>query len=206
MSVYRVSPSGWYYGLGILIIVIGAAYSVFVSFSFLFDLGSGPQFTAPGSSELLLGESGQYTIFYESQTTYKGKLYLTGESLPLITIEVENKTNGSNVPIYSTFKTTYTLNGRTGESICAFRIAQPGFYFINSSYSGPGSGQEVVLALSKSSTDGSMMESKMQKIAMFYFGSFILGLGMILATFIKRKKAFKRLREENIEKKAEKSE
>jgi hypothetical protein len=182
-----------YYGLGILIIVVGAAYSVFALFSFFGDLGSGQQFVAPGSIDLFLGESGQYTIFYESQTTYKGELFITGESLPLLGIDVENKTNGSKVPIYSTFKTTYTINGRTGESICAFRIDQPGIYLINSSYSDSSSSPKVVLALSKSFDDDG---SKMWNNAILYLGSVILGIGVILATFFKRQKEFKRLKEE----------
>ncbi|TFH54322.1 MAG: hypothetical protein E4G89_00230 [Methanothrix sp.] len=109
MSISHISPSRWYYGLGILIIVLGAAYSVSVLISTFADLGSGQQFVAPGSSDLFLAESGDYTIFYESQAVFKGKVYSTGESLSDINIEVKNKTDGSRALLYSPLKTTYSL-------------------------------------------------------------------------------------------------
>jgi hypothetical protein len=195
MSIVQVGPSRWYYGLGILIMVVGTAYSVTVFLSFFSDLGGGQQFIAPGSSDLLLAESGEYTIFYESQTTYKGKLFITDERLPLLSIEVENKTTGSKMPIYSPFTTKYTMHGRTGESMCAFRIDQPGIYRVNSSYRGAGRGQEVVLAVSKGFSDGSKVWSN----AMLYLGSIILGIALILVTFMMRQKDFKRIKEKEKE-------
>ncbi|MCX6677226.1 MAG: hypothetical protein NTU95_04690 [Methanothrix sp.] len=185
MRISDIGPSRWYYGLGILIIVIGAAYSVSVLISSFGDLGSGQQFVAPGSSDLFLAESGEYIIFYESRAIFKGKVYSTDKSLPDLNIEVKNKTTGSRAFIYSPLKTTFSLGDRTGESIRAFKIDKPGVYEISASYASGDSSPEVVLAVGKGFSD----ESKIWNNAMLYLASIILGVGVILLTFIKRQKA-----------------
>lgn len=187
-----IGPSRWYYGLGILIMVIGAAYSVSVLISSFSDLGSGQQFVAPGSSDLFLAESGEYIIFYESQAVFKGKVYSTGESLPDLDIDVKNKTTGSRALIYSPLKTTYSLGDRTGESMRAFKIDQPGVYEISASHAGGDRSPEVVLAVGKGFSD----ESKMWNNAMLYLASIILGMGVIMMTFFKRQRASRRRKEE----------
>jgi hypothetical protein len=193
MSAADISPSRWLYVIGILIIAGGVAYSLAIFFSVISGLGSGQQFLAPGSSELLLTEGGEYTIFYESQTTYQGKLFITGESLPLLSIEIENKTTGSKASVYSTSKTTYNINGRAGESICAFRIDHPGIFMINTSYNNAGKGQEVVLAVSRGFT-ADMSEAWSN--AMLYLGSITLGMAVILVTFFIRQRQFKKIEDE----------
>jgi len=192
MSISDISPSRWYYGLGILIIVIGAAYSVSVLVSSFGDLGSGQQFAAPGSSDLFLAESGEHIIFYESRAVFKGKVYITGESLPDLDIEVKNKTTGSRAFIYSPLKTTFSLGDRTGESIRAFKIDKPGVYEISASYASGDRSPEVVLSVGKGFSDG----SKMWNNAMLYLASIILGMGVIMLTFFKRQKALRRRKEE----------
>jgi hypothetical protein len=187
-----IGPSRWYYGLGILIIVIGGAYSVSVLISSFGDLGSGQQFAAPGSSALFLPESGEHIIFYESRTVFKGKVYITGESLPDLNIEVKNKTIGSKAFIYSPLKTTFSLGDRTGESIRAFKIDEPGIYEISASYAGGDSSPEVVLSVGNGISNGSEMWNN----AMLYLASIILGMGVIMLTFFKRQKAFRRRKEE----------
>ena len=187
-----IGPSRWYYGLGILIMVIGAAYSVSVLISSFSDLGSGQQFVAPGSSDLFLAESGEYIIFYESQAVFKGKVYSTGESLPDLDIDVKNKTTGSRALIYSPLKTTYSLGDRTGESMRAFKIDQPGVYEISASHVGGDRSPEVVLDVGKGFSD----ESKMWNNAMLYLASIILGMGVIMMTFFKRQRASRRRKEE----------
>lgn len=192
MRIFDTGPSRWYYGLGILIIVIGAAYSVSVLISSFGDLGSGQQFATPGSSDLFLAESGEYIIFYESRAVFKGKVYSTGESLPDLNIEVKNKTTGSRAFIYSPLKTAFSLGDRTGESIRAFKIDKPGIYEISASYAGGDISPEVVLSVGKGFSD----ESKMWNNAMLYLASIILGMGVIMLTFFKRQRAFRRRKEE----------
>jgi hypothetical protein len=114
----------------------------------------------------------------KSQAVFKGKVYSTGEILSDINIEVKNKTDGSRALIYSPLKTTYSLGGRTGESMRAFKIGQPGVYQISASYARGDSSPEVVLAVGKSFSDG----SKMWNNAMLYLASIILGMGVIILT------------------------
>ncbi|MCX6672589.1 MAG: hypothetical protein NTY37_02290 [Methanothrix sp.] len=192
MKISDIVPSRWYYGLGILIIVIGAAYSVSVLISSFGNLGSGQQFVTPGSSDLLLAESGEYIIFYESRAVFKGKVYITGESLPDLNIEVKNKTTGSRAFIYSPLKTTFSLGDRTGESIRAFKIDKPGVYQISASYASGDSSPEVVLSVGNGFSDG----SKMWNNAMLYLTSILLGMSVIMLTFFKRQKALRRCKEE----------
>ncbi len=196
MSSSEVSPPRWYYGLGILLIIAGSAYSVSYLVSSLGDLGAGlMQISAPGSQDILLQEPGEYVIFYESPTTFQGKVYMTGNAIPGLEIEVSNRTSKLKIPTYlPSASFTYTLGGRQGLSMQAFIIDRPGIYWINASYPADIKGPQVVLAIGHDFMAG--MFTKIFYIVALFLGSMILGLGIILVTYMKRQKALRHLLEE----------
>jgi hypothetical protein len=69
MNRSNVQPGVRYYGLAVLIIVLGFAAFALSIYSGMTDAEGGLlRMTAPGSADLFLAEPGEYIIFY-------GKLY-----------------------------------------------------------------------------------------------------------------------------------
>ena len=154
MNGSNVQPSIWYYGLAVLIIIIGfLAFAGFI-FSGISSIESGlMQMTAPGNAELDLKEPGEYTIFYESQSYFNGSVYNTAEQIPALQIRVSEKASGQTLATYPATGSTYSMGSRTGRSIMAFKVERPGVYWINTSYPKE-PGPEVVLAVGKGFVEG----------------------------------------------------
>jgi hypothetical protein len=197
MDSSEVGPPKWYYGLGILVIVAGIALSASYLVSYLGGFGSElEQMLAPGSQDLTLSESGEYVVFYESPTMFQGIIYTTGEAIPGLQIEVWNRTRESKIPTYlPSASFTYTLGGRQGRSMLAFIIDSPGVYRINASYPAyfGGPHHQVVLAIGHDLMAG--IFTGIFYIGAIFLGSMLLGLGVIIVTYMKRQKAM-RLRTE----------
>ena len=155
MNSSDVQPSIWYYGLSILIIIVGfIAFAGFI-FTSVSDMGESlMQVVVPGSADLDLKEPGEYTIFYENQTYFNGKFYSTGEQISGLQIQVSEIATGSYLTIYSAPGSfTYDLGSRNGRAITSFKVERPGTYRIKASYS-EGSGPDVVLAVGKGIVEG----------------------------------------------------
>jgi hypothetical protein len=64
MNIRDVQPSVWYYGLAVLVIIIGFVAFAGYLFSGIMSMESGlVQMTAPGNAELDLKDPGEYTIW-----------------------------------------------------------------------------------------------------------------------------------------------
>ncbi|MCX6668767.1 MAG: hypothetical protein NTV25_03045 [Methanothrix sp.] len=195
MNGSNVLPSPWYYGLAVLIIVVGFsifAWSIFSSFS---DMGRElSQVVVPGSADLDLKEPGEYTVFYENQTYVNGKFYSTGEQIPGLQIQVSEKATASELSTYpSPGGFTYSFGGRSGRSIMTFRVERPGIYQINASYPS-GKGPEVVLAVGRGFAE-SIFSSVVIALAAL-FGSMVMAAVVVFVTYTRRKKALDQQREE----------
>jgi hypothetical protein len=191
MSISNVRPSRWYYGFGILIIALAGAYSLSTAFSTFSEMQNQlQQFLVPGSTELSQAESGEYVIFYESESEFQGNVYLTGESKPGLQIEVKNKTTGSRVATYILpGRTSFSMGGRSGVSLLAFNIDSTGVYEISARYPNGAREPQVVLSVGHGFVEGIL--SQMWKLAIIYLGSMVLGIAVIVLTYMKRQKAQK---------------
>ncbi|MBN1234608.1 MAG: hypothetical protein JW999_01000 [Methanotrichaceae archaeon] len=195
MNGNNVSPGIWYYGLAVLIIVIGfAAFAGFIYFGISDAESRLQQIVAPASAELFLSEPGEYLIFYEEHSYLDGKFYSTGEQIPGLEISVREKDIGVDLVTYpakSSFN--YTLDNRSGRAILAFRAPRAGTYQFITSYS-EGFGPEVVLAVGKGMVEG-LLSSVMISLAAL-FGSIGIAVVISFVTYRKRKKALFKLEEE----------
>lgn len=195
MNGSNAMPSPWYYGLAVLIIVVGFsifAWSIYSSFS---DMGSElSQVVMPGGSDLDLKEPGEYTVFYENQTYVNGKFYSTGAQIPGLQIRVSEKATGRELSTYPTpGGFTYSFGGRFGQSITTFRVERPGIYQINAFYPS-GKGPEVVLAVGRGFAEGIFSSVAIALAALF--GSMVMAAVVVFVTYTRRKKALDRQREE----------
>jgi hypothetical protein len=188
MKNQRIAPSKWFYGLGILVIIVGIIFSIFFLVSEISKTAKDSiQIIVPGSGDLTLPGKGTYTVFYENQSVVGGKIYLTGEDISGLKIEVINKTTGSKIATYPpSGSTTYSMGGRTGRSILSFDIDQPGIYQLSANYTKGKEGPEIVLAIFTRN-----IFSKAAISALIYIASIILGAMIIIFTYIKRRNSAK---------------
>jgi len=194
LSSPDVEPGRRYYVLAALIFLAGATLSAWFLFSSLTSMGSQlQQFSAPGSAELLLENSGEYTIFFEEETYFNGTFYSAEENVSGLRLEVKERDSGQKLPLYSPAGSfTYSLGGRTGRSIAAFTVDRPGVYELSASYKDQG--PEVVLAVG-----GGLSRSIFHDVLAFlglFMGSMAVAAALSLSTYRKRQEAWARRRAE----------
>ncbi len=188
MDTRNVQPSIWYYGLAVLIIIVGFVAFAGYLFSAVSSIESGMmQMAAPGNAELDLKEPGEYTIFYESQSYFNGSVYNTAGQIPGLQISVSEKASGQTLATYTATGTTYSMGSRTGQSITAFNVERPGIYWINTTYP-KAPGPEVVLAVGRGFVEGIFY---LVIVAMLIlFGSIVIAAIITIVTYTRRRKAF----------------
>ncbi len=196
MSSSSSGPGRWYYGLAALIAVAGIAVSISAMISGISSLGSDlQQVVVPGNGDLQLYERGVYTVFYENQTAVNGRVYSTGEDIPGLQIEVKNKTTGQEVPTHpSEGSMSYSLGSRSGRSVLAFDIDQPGIYELSAGYPEGNDGPQVVLAVGHG-LFGNIFSAIVFPLAIS-FGSIAAAAIIVIVIYLKRQEAEKRAREE----------
>ena len=190
-----VSPSLWYYALAVLIVVSGFAGFAGLLYSGISGSVEGlMQIKAPGNAELNLSGSGEWTVFYENNSYFDGKVYSTGEEISGLEILVREKATGLDLAVYpAKVSHSYSLGSRSGRSILAFQAERAGLHQINSSYSGS-SGPEIILAIGKGMAEG-LFSSIALSMALL-FGSIVLASIVAYYTFSRRKRAFLEREEE----------
>ena len=191
----NIQPGIGYYGLAVLIIVLGFAAFAGSIYSGITDAESGLlQMEAPGSANLFLKEPGEYTIFYENNSYLDGKFYSTGEQISGLEIRVREKATDLDLITYPTKSSfTYSLGNRSGRSIMAFTTPRAGIYQVNASYSGR-AGPRIVLAIGKGIVEG-IFSSIMISLAAL-FGSIVIAAVITFVTYRRRKRAFLKQEEE----------
>ncbi len=191
----NVQPGIWYYGLAVLIIVLGFAAFTGSIYSGITDAESGLlQMLAPGGADLFLQGPGEYMIFYENNSYMGGKFYSTGEQISGLEIHVREKATGLDLATYpANTSFTYSLGSRSGRSILAFNIERAGIYQFNTSYSGR-AGPEVVLAIGKGVVEGLFSSIVISLAALF--GSIAIAAVISFVTYSRRKRAFQKQEEE----------
>ncbi|HQQ36834.1 MAG TPA: hypothetical protein PK602_01910, partial [Methanothrix sp.] len=190
-----VSPSLWFYALAIFIVLSGFAAFAGLLYSGISDSVSGlMQIIAPGNAELNLSESGEWTIFYENNSYFDGKVYSTGEEISGLEIRVREKATGIDQAVYpANLSHSYSLGSRSGRSILAFQAARAGVYQFNSSYP-DSAGPEIMLAVGKGMAEG-LFSSIALSMALL-FGSILLASIVAYYTYSRRKRALLKREEE----------
>lgn len=102
----------------------------------------------PGTSEITLSESGDYTIFYEYRSTVDGRGFSTPDTLEGLRVALLSLDSRAPVAISSPGSDVeYSLRGRSGVSVLAFGIDHPGVYELTAFYENNTAKPEVVLAI-----------------------------------------------------------
>jgi len=195
MNKNDVSPTVWYYGLAVLIIVIGfAAFAGFMYLGISNMQNDLLQMKAPGAVEMNLSGAGEYTIFYENKSYLNGTIYNTDERMPGLHISLKEVATGDDLVVSAPNESlTYSIGDRSGRSIMVFEVARPGIYQVNASYP-ESEGPQVVLAIGKGMAEG-MLSSIIFSIAALV-SSIAIAAAIVYTTYRKRKKAFLMIEEE----------
>ncbi len=195
MNSDNIQPGIWYYGLAVLVIIIGFAAFAASIYSGISDAESGLlQMLAPGRSDMFLFEPGEYIVFYENNSYFSGKFYSTGEQISGLEVRVREKSTGLDLATYpANTSFTYSLGGRSGRSIMAFSIERAGIYEVNASYSGR-DGPQAVLAIGKGMVEGLFSSILISLTALF--GSIAIAAIITFVTYSRRKRALLKLEEE----------
>jgi hypothetical protein len=191
----NVQPGIWYYGLAVLVIVLGFAAFAGSIYSGMTGAESGLlQMVAPGVMDLNLSEPGEYIIFYENNSYMNGKFYRTSEQISGLEVLVKEKATGLSLATYPAKGSfTYSLGSRSGRSLMAFKIERAGDYQVNASYSGK-EGPRIVLAIGKGMVEGIFSSIIISMAALF--GSIAIAAAITFVTYRRRKKAFQKQEEE----------
>jgi hypothetical protein len=198
-------PSRWFYVVGIVILIVGPVVSSVVLFSSVFsNLGNmaaeiqSTQVVMPGSSDITLQQTGKYTIFYEYRSMVGNRIYSTDENIPGIIVNIVSKGTGDGIPLSSaSTNSSYSLGSRSGIGLFDFDIDEPGIYELSASYPAvqgqqEEQRQEIILAVIHSSVIERIFGSIMGIVASamaIVFVPFIVGVAIIIITFLKRRKA-----------------
>ena len=193
MSNQNIKPSRWYYGLAIVVFIIGGSLFTLFLFNSLSGLtGALTQVVVPVKNDITFPETGKYTIFYEYQSVVGNRLYFTGESLSGLQCTLASKVTGYRIALSRPLtRSTYSLGGRKGVSVLEFNIDQPGIYAFSASYPEGQEGPEVVLAMGQGFLKN-LMGTIFSGLAIF-FGSGAIAAAIIVVTSLKRQKAKKQL-------------
>jgi hypothetical protein len=196
MNNEGIQPGIWYYGLALLIAITGFAAFVGSIYSGISHVESSlPQMLAPGEEDFNLSEPGEYTVFYEDKSYFRGKLYSTNELISGLAVNVRERATGIDLATYPAKSyITYSLGGRSGRSAMAFRVDRAGVYQVIASYE-ESNGPEVVLAIGRGMIEG-LFSSVLTSLAVL-FGSIAIAVAVAFITYTRRKKALDRKKEED---------
>lgn len=194
-SRQSVRPGRRWYVIALAIFLIGSLLAGVLAYRFVTGLlnltDSLTQVVVPGTADLTLEDSGDYTIFYEYQSVVDGRVYITGAAVPGLDVSLVSKENGSPVTLSSPgTSTTYTVGDRAGVSILAFSIDRPGTYELSASYPPGRSGPDVVLAVGQGVGRGILTSiGSFFGAGAVFCGATILAGAIVLTTLIMRHRA-----------------
>lgn len=182
------APSALWYVLGATLIAAGVGIFAVVLWQGITHIADGlTQVVVPGSADLRLPKPSEYTIFLERESVVNGRIYSTKGAISGLHCEVHSKETGDSIPLHQpSMSTTYTVGGRSGESVLAFRIDRPGSYEISCGYDEGYVGPEAVVAVGSEVGSGIFRTIGYCMLAMF--GGFGLGLTVIIVTAVRRQK------------------
>jgi hypothetical protein len=189
-----IRPGRHWYVVALVIFLIGSLLAGVLAYRFVTGLmgltDDLTQVVVPGSADLALTETGDYTIFYEHRSVVDGRVYQTGGAVPGLDVSLVSMEDGSPVELRSPgSNTTYSVGDRSGVSVLAFSIDRPGIYELSAAYPTGRSGPEVVLAVGEGVGRGILTSIG----ALFAAGGLfcatgLLAVGIVAITLVKRRR------------------
>ncbi len=157
----RKKLGGWYYGLAVLIPVLGCLIAMALlwqwfpglpgTFEAKMDLDNLTQVVVPGSEEIAFAERGAYAVYYEYRSVVDGVVFASNETPPDLTCSLTSRATGADVAVVPDYVKTNTYATkdleRVGVLIRSISMDEPGTYTISCRYVDGSSQPEIVLAV-----------------------------------------------------------
>jgi hypothetical protein len=135
------------YVLAAICLLAGMAVAAWLASSAYSDLQTAmTRVVVPGSGDLNLEESGNYTIYHEAESIIDGKLY-SASDIGGLRVDVTDAGGQRVVLATPGFSTRYTIGSRRGRSMLTFVILLPGHYRISAAYPDGKTEPQTVLAV-----------------------------------------------------------
>lgn len=141
----------------------------------------------PGSAVLTLDKAGGYTIYHEKKSTVDGRYYAS-ETVNGLRLRLTDDATGAPVNLTEpAVASTYAIGNKSGSSIFAFAIDQPGRYRLAADLAGGRSEPKAVLAVEQGML-GEMFSLIFGTMAIAFAGLGIAG-AIVLVVLWRRSKA-----------------
>jgi hypothetical protein len=161
MNNQKPKPSGWTYGLAILIPVLGSLIAMLLVYNWFpslpgtldarVNIDNLTQVVVPGSQEIAFTKSGAHAVYYEYRSVVGGVVYASSPTPPALACTLTSRTTDADVglvPDYVPSNTYSTRNReRVGVLIRSVTIDEPGTYRFSCRYADGRSQPEIVLAV-----------------------------------------------------------
>jgi hypothetical protein len=187
-----IKPGRWLYSVACLMVLTGMVTFGGLLWKAITGMTKSlTQVVLPGSAEVQL-DVGPHLVFYEFESVVGNRVFSTPASLPGVECRLISKEAGTKVPLYRpNMSTTYTVGGRSGQSVLSFRITKPGAYVFTASYPDNQPHDNVVFAIGPDPSS-SFIVTILASIASFFV---LCGVGALIGalTLIKRREAKKLL-------------
>jgi hypothetical protein len=143
----------------------------------------------PGNAVLVFDKPGPYMIYHEKKSTVDGRTYAS-ENVDGLSLGLTADATGAQVKLVEPrTSTSYTIGNRSGTSIYAFTLDQPGRYRLAATLAGGRSDAKAVLAIEQG-LFGALLGTVFGTIAIAFAGLGIAG-AIIFAVLWQRSKAAK---------------
>lgn len=141
----------------------------------------------PGNAVLALDKPGPYTIYHEKKSTVDGQHYVS-DAVSGLRVALASEATGAAVKLAEpTTDASYTIGNRSGTSILAFTVDQPGRYRLTASLASGRSEPKAVLAIAQG-LFGAMLGVIFGTIAIAFAGLGVAG-ALVAVVLWRRSKA-----------------
>jgi len=182
----RGNDALWYL-LGVLIIIGGLIAGIVGAIRDVGRLvdavGHVARFVVPGSENVTITKPGTYVLYYEYKSVLDNEIFSTSQETD-VKCTAKRLTSGEDVPIEPVrLSAQYEINGRAGKAIAEFTASDIGTYVLTCAHP-DNTGPRIVLAVAPPVT-GDWLVSIFKWLAIV-FGSFALGLVILIVTLVRR--------------------
>ncbi len=193
MDKQAIRPSGWFYLIGITVILAGLCvfgYSIFHGIFHMAD--SLTRVAAPGEKELTLKGNLKYTIFAEEETSAGMGIYSIRSVGAGLTCHIREEASGKEIETRAPIgATTYNVGSRVGRAILVFNSEGPGAYRLSCAYAEDDRRSGVTVAVG-SGVDEEIVRAVLTGLGGMIGGG-ILGAIVMVTVYLTREKAKRRL-------------
>jgi hypothetical protein len=192
MDKRAIRPSGWFYMIGITVILAGFCvfgYSIFHGIFHMAD--SLTRVAVPGDKDLTLKGNLKYTIFAEEQASAATGIYSIRRVGAGLTCHIREEASGKTIETWQPIgATTYNVGNRVGRAMLVFDTEDAGVYQLSCGYA-EGSQRSGVTVAVGSGVDEEIVKAVLTGLAGM-FGGGILGAIVLATVYLMREKAKRR--------------